>query len=149
MMTGIFSQNCCIWFPSGWNLSASYIFWDSANGCQRVFPYSKKLLRCECHFVPSHCHDCKTELQTFISYCLFLLLNFLGVHRGFKMVECNCLFVLCCKISALEMFSFMPSLELFSCNSSLSVWKSHVFECFLSCEAWIWVVQDSLCEGFL
>lgn len=77
-------------------------------------PYSKKLLRCECHLVPSHCHDCEAELPTLISSCFFLLLNFLGIHRGFKLLKCNCLLVLCCQTSALEVFSFMPSLEFFS-----------------------------------
>lgn len=131
-MTGIFSQKCCTWFSSGWNILASYIFW----GMSVCFlPYSKELLRCECHLGPSHCHDCKTELQTLISSCFLLWLNFLSVHRDFKMVNCNCVLALCCQISALEVFSFIPSLEFFSCNSSLSV-QLKVFCLWMSSILW-------------
>lgn len=113
-------------------------------------PYSKELLSCECHLVPSHCHDCKTELQTLISSCFLLRLNFLNVHRGFKMVKCNCVLVLWCQISALKVFSFVPFLAFFlATHHWASTWKSFGFECCLSCEIRTWVAQGSFVRAFL
>lgn len=112
-------------------------------------PYSKKLLRCERHLVPSHCHDCKTEFQALISSCFFLLLNFLGVHRVSR--RSSAIAFLCYAVNSQPKKCFI-SCHLWSFFLQFiteSSWKSFVFECSLSCETQIWATQDSLCEGFL
>lgn len=133
------------------------IFWPATSSRTQsqwmsacFLPYSKELLRCEYHLVPSQCRDCKTELQTLISSCFFLLLNFLGIHRGFKLVKCY--YLLCYAVKSQPWKCFL-SCHLWcfflATRYWVSNWRSFVFECSLSCKIQIWVVQESLCESFL